>query len=84
MEKEIKVNTYPKKESEISLSEASLTYVQRCDENSDNFQELKMSIQDNGGGNYLVLETERWAIDSIDDLINLLNDFRERIPFDKK
>jgi len=34
-----------------------------CDSESDICQYLELRTQDGGGGNYLVLKTERWALD---------------------
>lgn len=38
-------------------------------------QSLTLRIADGGGGPYLVLETERWAVDSANDLYELLIQF---------
>ncbi len=49
------------------VEEMSITYSQEedgCDE-SNNFQELKIFINDAGGGKYIVFQTERWALDNI-------------------
>jgi hypothetical protein len=35
-----------------------------------------MFTNDNGAGKFIVFSTERWAIDSIDELIEILNDFK--------
>jgi hypothetical protein len=56
----------------------SVTYTQdsdSCDTSNDN-QQLDVFTEDGGGGKYMVLKTERWAIDSIDELIEILNDFK--------
>ena len=44
-----------------------------CDDGKDG-QTLEVFTQDAGGGNYIVIKTERWAIeyDDIDDLCNQL------------
>jgi hypothetical protein len=57
------------------VEEMSVTYSQECDE-SNNWQSIKMFTNDNGAGKYIVFETERWAIDSIDELVEILNDFK--------
>ena len=57
------------------LDELTAVYTQDCDQSND-IQELKLSTGDNGGGRYLVIETKRWAIDSIDELVATLNDFK--------
>jgi hypothetical protein len=52
--------------------EKSITYEQEpdcCDGTSDYAQHLIVTTQDGGGGAYLTLQTERWAIDR-DDLIS--------------
>jgi hypothetical protein len=59
------------------VEEMSVTYSQECDE-SNNWQSIKMFTNDNGAGKFIVFQTERWAIDSIDELIEILNDFKLR------
>jgi hypothetical protein len=52
--------------------EKSITYEQEpdcCDGTSDYAQHLMVTTQDGGGGAYIILQTERWAIDR-DDLIS--------------
>lgn len=64
----------------ITLSELKVTYTQdtdSCDE--DGVQELTVFTQDAGGGKYLVIETKRWAINDIDEVVSILNDFQKRI-----
>lgn len=60
------------------IEEMQVTYTQdndSCDTNSFP-QQLKVSTDDAGGGKFIVISTERWAIDSIDELIEILNDFK--------
>lgn len=51
-----------------------------CDGESDGCQTLTVQTQDGGGGNYIILKTDRWAIDKDDidkfcsELKNILND----------
>lgn len=33
---------------------------------------------DGGGGNYFILKTKRWAINDVQELVDLLNDFKKR------
>jgi hypothetical protein len=57
----------------------SVTYTQEsdgCSPDSNSFQELEIFTEDAGSGKYMVLKTERWAIDSIDEMIEILNDFK--------
>lgn len=50
------------------LNEATATYSQEADTwDSGEFQEIKLTSLNSGGiGNYLVLETQRWAMDASD------------------
>ena len=62
------------------VEEMSITYSQEedgCDE-SNKFQELKIFTNDAGAGKYIVFQTERWAIDNIEELVEILNDFKLR------
>jgi hypothetical protein len=61
---------------EAHIEDISITYTQECDESSQDWQSLKMFTNDNGSGKFIVFQTERWAIDSIDELIEILNDFK--------
>jgi hypothetical protein len=62
----------------FEVEDVKVTYNQECDESSQDLQSLKIFTSDNGTGKYIVFETERWAIDSIDELIEILNDFKTR------
>jgi hypothetical protein len=62
----------------FEVEDVKVTYTQECDESSNDIQELKVFTEDNGAGKYIVFSTERWAIDSIDELIEILNDFKTR------
>jgi len=64
----------------VTAYHCSVQYMQVDDKHSDDFQKLTISTDDNGAGAYIVISTERWGIDSIDDLINTLNDFKKRFP----
>jgi hypothetical protein len=62
----------------VEVEEMSVTYSQEYDESSQDWQSLTVFTNDNGAGKYIVFETERWAIDNIDELIEILNDFKTR------
>lgn len=64
----------------VELYEVKATYVQEPDSCSigNDPQELKVFTQDGGGGKFLVFSTERWAIDSVKDLEDVLKDFAKR------
>jgi hypothetical protein len=64
----------------IHVDDVSIDYVQSgdCNEDAGETQTLKVYTQNNGTDRYLVFSTERWAIDSIDDLVEILQDFKKR------
>jgi hypothetical protein len=62
----------------FEVEDVKVTYTQECDESSQDWQSLKIFTNDNGAGKYIVFETERWAIDNIDELVEILNDFKTR------
>lgn len=63
----------------MKLFEKTYVYEQdadTCQFNSQDGQVLTIQTQDGGGGNYLVISTDRWAIDKndIDKFCNVLKD----------
>ena len=66
--------------AEILRTEFKLTFSQEndCMESSDLGQFLNIHTENGGGGDYFVMDTERWAFDNIDDLIEVLNQFKEK------
>ena len=72
----MKENEKPK----LFSKEIKVVYSQDSDGNQDNEDEhqfLEISTEDCGGGIYLVLKTDRWAFDNIEELINLLHEFKK-------
>ena len=65
------------KENEIMIEGLLIRYSQKDDE-SDGYQDIEFSIGDKGGGKYVIIKTERWAFDYIDEFIQLLEDFNQR------
>jgi len=66
----------------ISLNELAVSYSQlpdHSDDLTDLSQEIKIFTRDAGGGIYFVIKTERWAFDSIEDFVDLLKDFQNRL-----
>ena len=66
----------------VSGTECSVTYCQEADSCSDDGTHyLRLFTQDAGGGNYYVLETERWAFDSsqLETLLAIIKDFDRRV-----
>ena len=66
------------KENEIVVDSVKLKYCQQCDKDNEEWQELRISTANQGGGFYYVIKTKRWAFDDIDQLIDTLNDFKNR------
>jgi hypothetical protein len=64
--------------NQIALSEMKCVYMQECDQDREDMQELTISTDSSGVGHYYVLETKRWAITDIDELIAALKDFKRR------
>jgi hypothetical protein len=47
-------------------------------------QTLEISTEDAGSGHYYVIKSDRWAFDSPDELIKILNDFEQRLKLKTK
>jgi uncharacterized GH25 family protein len=64
----------------IVVDDVSVSYTQEadCTSHEDEVQELKIFTQNNGVARFIVLETERWAISDIDELVEILKDFKQR------
>jgi hypothetical protein len=65
----------------LSLGEMSVRYMQpanSCNADGD-LESLKIKIMDGGAGHFFVLKSKGWSFDSVDDLINILNDFKSRL-----
>jgi hypothetical protein len=61
---------------EAHIEDILITYSQECDESSNDWQSIKIFTNDNGSGKFIVFTTERWAIDNINEFIEILNDFK--------
>jgi hypothetical protein len=66
------------KKAEILSQEFKVTFAQDADCNSTEDQFLTIKTDNGGGGDFYVIETERWAFDSIDELVELINRFKEK------
>jgi hypothetical protein len=65
-----------------ALEGVTLTFTQDtdcCDMTGNGCQTLRVTTEDGGGGSYFVLETERWAIDPPEDLLDLLKEVERSI-----
>jgi hypothetical protein len=66
------------KKAEILSQEFKMTFAQDADCNSTEDQFLTIKTDNGGGGDFYVIETERWAFDSIDELVELISKFKEK------
>ena len=64
--------------SEIVINEISVNYSQANEDEVDTEDNLKLSICHQGAGFYFVLESKRWAFNSIEELVKILNDFQSK------
>lgn len=75
----------PTEVAKMKLEEVREVYIQEDDCCSGNgFQVIKIFTQDGGGCPYVVIETDRWAMDieQIDDFVNKLKAIVQRIQKD--
>jgi predicted nuclease of restriction endonuclease-like (RecB) superfamily len=63
----------------MELIELKAKYTQQDDVNQNDYQYAEIEAVDCGAGFYFVIKTERWAVDSEKDLIDLFNDFKKRL-----
>ncbi len=64
-----------------ALLKLKADYIQAADSESDSDIDQLFEIWTENAGTdepYYVVKTERWAVNDIDDLIKLLNDFKSR------
>jgi hypothetical protein len=63
-----------------TVDNVRVTYLQEADcvSDKDEPQILRIYTENNGIARFIVLETERWAIDDIENLVEILNDFKTR------
>ena len=60
---------------DITLTEWTCEFYQENDtweQHQDTVQVLTITATDGGGGHYLVLQTYRWAVDTAQDLVALM------------
>jgi hypothetical protein len=54
------------------------TQPQDCCTSDNDLQELHIHTCDGGGGEFYIIETQRWAFDKPEDLLNLIHEFIEK------
>ena len=65
---------------EILEQVLELTFTQDndCVQGGDSGQFLKIKTADGGGGDFFIIETNRWAFNTIEDFIRILYTFKEK------
>lgn len=65
----------------VILWEGTAEYMQDSDGNAEDqlSQVLKVSSKECGDGKYFVIETHRWAFDTIEEMVAVLRDAEMRI-----
>jgi hypothetical protein len=69
----------PDKKTYLLGQEFQMTFTQDgdcCDTNQEQYITIK--TQNGGGGDFFVIETERWAFDNIPELITILKRFQTK------
>ena len=66
------------KKAEILSQEFKVTFAQDADCQTTEDQFLTIKTDNGGGGDFFVIETERWAFDSVDELVEIFNKFKEK------
>lgn len=73
------------KDWEIGVDDVSVTYVQTsdCTEDKDGVQSITISTRNNGIARFLNIKTgeEGWSINNVQDLENLIKDFKRRASY---
>lgn len=76
-----KPNDFDKK-PQILRQEVIVVYTQDSDGQQDTEYEdgqfLTIRSENCGGGDYFIIETNRWAFDNIDELVDTLKQFKEK------
>ena len=71
-------------DDQVLLDSITCTYIQNPDNterrgnDDDVCQELILSTRDGGGGKYINIKTNSWSINSPEDFLTILNDFKNR------
>lgn len=71
-------------DNQVLLDSITCTYIQNPDNtesrgnDDDVCQELSLSTRDGGGGKYINIKTNSWSINSPEDFLTILNDFKNR------
>lgn len=61
------------KDNKITITDMSVTYTNELEEL------LKIETDDEGGGTFYKIKTECWSFDTIEELMQVVNDFKSKI-----
>ena len=78
---EIKVyEDFKFEDGHIGIDDVSITYLQNsdCTEEDENVQSITISTRNNGIGRFVNIKTENWSFDDINELEDLIKDFKQR------
>lgn len=72
---------------DVALSKVTIEYIQDLDccqfakDYPEEIQKLTITTDDGGGGKFMRIITDAsgWSVDSIEDFIKILSDFKQRI-----
>lgn len=73
----IKTDLYAEGDN-VVRNEITINYSQESEINSDDSNDLELSIHNQGAGFYFVMKTERWAFNDIGELIKIIQDFKTK------
>lgn len=64
----------------IGIDDVSITYLQNsdCTEEDENVQSITISTRNNGLGRFMNIKTENWSFEDINELEELIKDFKQR------
>jgi hypothetical protein len=80
MVKRLFMDIVKKNNDSVELFSLSAIYTQEADSCSNKTcHELELKTDDAGGGRYYVLSTERWAFESVDEIVGIIEDFLKRV-----
>lgn len=66
----------------MKLTSVTETYTQKedcCGRVGETGQDIEISMENGGGGSYIVIKTERWAVDDINELVGSMKKLLARM-----
>ena len=64
---------FPNKDNKVTITDMSITYTNELEEL------LKISTDDEGGGTFYKIKSEGWSFDSIEELMQVIDDFKSKV-----